>query len=182
MCHFWTGVCPSSRLGAEAVVPVSLQVAASRAASATAGFNLQSQYLCPSGCVCCCCRCCSHHQLWLIKLDNPSSKSSPCSLVLSYLHLYSSSCCLVPALFPSLPIHLLFVPSASSTPPLDTQLLGRGTFPLPGSRCCGGEVGSEAGGWVSVCLSLSRSRLWARARRASLPSLHAIQPALSAGR
>lgn len=105
--------------------------------------------------VCCCCRCCSHRRRWLIELDVLSPGDCLCSNVLRSLHLCSSSCCLGSSLFP-IPTRFPFVPSASSTPPLDAQLLGRGTYPLPGSRCCGGEVGSEAGGpGVSVPLSVS---------------------------
>lgn len=157
-------MCPSPRLGAEAVIPVRLPAGGSQQSSISHYWvrTSVSVSLSPSGCVCCCCRCCSHRQRWLIELDKPSSKSCPCSLVLSSLHFYSSSYCLGPPVSP-FPTPPPFVPSASSTPPLDAQLLGRGTCPLPGSRCCGGEVGSEAGGRVSVCLSLSRSRLWARA-------------------
>lgn len=184
VCPCRTGVCPSPGLGAEAVIPVRLPAGGSQQSSISHcwGQTSVSVSLSPSGCVCCCCcHCCSHRQRWLIELEKPSSKSCPCSLVLSSLHLYSSSYCLGPPLSPSpLLSHLSL--SASSTPPLDAQLLGRGTYPLPGSRCCGGEVGSEAGGRVSVCLSLSRSRLWARAGRASLTGLHAVQPALPAGR
>ncbi len=114
------------------------------------------------------------------ELDKPSSKSCHGSLVLSSLHLFSSSYCLGPPLSPS-PLFSYLSLQPPLLPPLDAQLLGRGTYPLPGSRCCGGEVGSEAGGRVSVCLSLSRSRLWARTGRASLTSLYAVQPALPAG-
>lgn len=80
-CPCWTGVCPSPRLGAEALIPVHLPAGSSQQSSSSHCLVRTSVSAClsPSGCVCCCCRCCSYHQRWLIELDKPSSKSCRCS-------------------------------------------------------------------------------------------------------
>lgn len=171
MCPCWTGLCPGASLGGTTLIPVHVPAGSSQQRSSSQCPLPPSPAAClhPPGVVCCCCRCCSCHQPWLTELDKPSSR--PCSPVESFLHLYSTCSCFCPAFF-STPTY----PSSSRCP-----APGQGHFPPPGFPVLWGEVWSEARGWVSVCLSLSRSRLRSGAGRAALASIHAVQPALPTG-
>lgn len=176
VCHLWTAVCPSPISSAEAVIPVCLPAGGSQQSSishcwAQTSVSVSSFSVHPAVSAAAAAAALTISAGWS-SLTIPVLKAACPKLLAPLFQLLLS--------WPSslsLPTHLPFVPSAS----LDAQLLGRGTYPLLGSQCCGGEVESEAGGWVSVWLSLSRSRLWAHAGRASLTGLHAVQLVLSSG-
>lgn len=159
--------------------PSALQVAASRAAAATAqsepfSVSPSQPHLAVSVAAAA-----AALTVKVTELDKPTSKSCLCShrkLPCTFIPTPTVLALSHPTFFPIYPFSLLY-PSPKSPAP------GQGHFtPSRGPGAVGVRWGARWGeGWVSVCISLSRSRLWSYARRPSVTGVHAVQPALPAG-
>lgn len=175
VCPCWTGLCPGARPGGTPLIPVHVPAGSSQQRSSsqcplTPSPPPQPVWLC---------------LLLLPLLLVPSALAERAShaifstllscrkLLAPLLHLLLFLSCLLPPPPPSSPLPS---PSSSRCP-----APGQGHLPPPGFPVLWGEVWSEARGWVSVCLSLSRSRLRSRTGRAALASIPPVQPALPTG-